>query len=99
MPKGYVIFTEQVHDAEAMGSYSQGAIPSLLEAGGRIAVADTDASVLEGEGHGSQTVVLEFDTVEAARGWYESEGYQALIPQRQAAADSNVVLLTGFEMP
>jgi hypothetical protein len=44
-------------------------------------------------------IVLEFASVEAARAWYESPGYQAAIPLRQAAADANVVIVSGFEMP
>jgi uncharacterized protein (DUF1330 family) len=46
--------------------------------------------------HGTQTVVLEFDSVEAARRWYESDAYQAALLLRKAAADSHVILATGL---
>ena len=60
-------------------------------------MADTSPQVLEGDWHGTQTVVLEFDSVEAARAWYESEDYQAIIGRRHDAADSHAVILTGLE--
>jgi uncharacterized protein (DUF1330 family) len=34
--------------------------------------------------------------VEAAQAWYRSPGYQAAIPLRQAAADTNAVIVSGF---
>jgi uncharacterized protein (DUF1330 family) len=43
-----------------------------------------------------QTVVLEFESVEAARAWYESEAYQKAAKLRQAAADCNAVIISGF---
>ena len=39
---------------------------------------------------------LEFDSVDAARAWYESEGDQNAAKLRQAAADCNVAILSGF---
>ena len=96
MPKGYIIFTEAIHDREAMDTYSQAAIPTIMGAGSNVLVAAQDAEVLEGEWHGSQTVILEFESVEAAKAWYESDEYQAAIPLRQAAADCNVAILPGF---
>lgn len=99
MPKGYVIFTEQVHDSAALQEYAAKAMATLLEAGGRPLVADHNAETLEGQWPGNQTVVLEFDSVEAARAWYQSPEYQAIIGLRHAAADSNAVIVAGFEPP
>jgi uncharacterized protein (DUF1330 family) len=96
MPKGYVIFTEAIHDQEAMGTYSQAAFPTIMDVGSNVLVASQGAEVLEGEWHGNQTVVLEFESVEAAKAWYESDDYQAAVPLRQAAADCNVAILPGF---
>ncbi|HZX31897.1 MAG TPA: DUF1330 domain-containing protein [Rhodocyclaceae bacterium] len=48
-----------------------------------------------GGDHGhADTVVIRFPSVEAARGWFHSPAYQALIPLRQQAAE---VVLVGFE--
>ncbi|MET0147786.1 MAG: DUF1330 domain-containing protein, partial [Acidimicrobiales bacterium] len=52
--------------------------------------------VLEGEWHGTRTVIVEYPSVEQARKWYESDGYQAALPLRRAASNGNVVIATGF---
>jgi uncharacterized protein (DUF1330 family) len=67
--------------------------------GVNILAVDTEPKVIEGSWHGDQTVVLEFDSVDAARAWYESEAYQTAAALRQAAADCNAVIVAGFEMP
>jgi uncharacterized protein (DUF1330 family) len=96
MPKGYVIFTEAINDPEGMKAYGRAAVPTIRESGGKTLVATSEPQVLEGDWHGNQTVILEFESVEAARAWYESEGYQNAVKLRQAAADSNAVILSGF---
>ena len=45
---------------------------------------------------GNQTVILEFESVEAAKAWYNSPEYQEAIPLRQKAADCNAVIVKGF---
>ena len=99
MAKGYFIFTEDVHDADAMGAYAGKAIPTIMQSGGRPIIVDQNVDVVEGKWHGTQTVVLEFDSVEAAKGWYNSEAYQSIIGERHAAGESNAVVVAGFEMP
>ncbi len=94
MPKGYVILTEAIKDPEGMNAYGRAAGAAM--GGVNILAVDTKATVIEGTWRGDQTVVLEFDSVNAARAWYESEGYQAAAKLRQAAADCNAVIISGF---
>jgi uncharacterized protein (DUF1330 family) len=61
-----------------------------------ILAVDTAPEVVEGTWYGDQTVVLEFESVDAARAWYESEGYQKAAKLRQAAADCSAVIISGF---
>ena len=82
-----------------MNIYTQQAIPTITQAGGRVIVADDVPELIEGSWHGKRTVVLEFDSVEAARNWYRSPEYQGIVGLRHAAADSNAVIVAGFEMP
>jgi uncharacterized protein (DUF1330 family) len=65
-------------------------------AGATILSFDPNAETLEGEWHGTQTVLLEFESVEAAREWYNSDAYQEAAKLRQAAADCNGAILTGL---
>jgi uncharacterized protein (DUF1330 family) len=97
MPKGYIILTEAIKDPEGMKAYAQAAGAAM--GGVNILAVDTAPQVIEGDWHGHQTVVLEFESVDAARKWYESEAYSKAAKLRQAAADCNAVILRGFEAP
>ncbi len=99
MPKGYVVLTEQVHDQDGMNAYGRAATPSLIESGAAVLAADGQPQVLEGDWHGNRTIIMEFPSVEAARAWYTSAGYEQAKPLRQAAATTNAVLVAGFELP
>ena len=95
-PKGYVILTEAIHDPEGMGAYAKLAQPTMASGGATILAVETKPELLEGEWHGNQTIVLEFESVDAARAWYYSEGYQQAAKLRQAAANCNAVIVSGF---
>jgi uncharacterized protein (DUF1330 family) len=95
--KGYVILTEAIHDETGMDAYGAASRASLVEYGGRVLVVDDQVEVKEGEWHGTRTVIVEYDSVERAREWYESSSYREALPLRQAAAECNVVIAKGFE--
>jgi uncharacterized protein (DUF1330 family) len=86
MPKGYVILTEAIRDLEGMKAYGKAAMPAMGQGGCTMLAVDRAPHVLEGDWHGDQTVVLE----------YESEAYQKAAKLRQAAADCNAVIISGF---
>jgi uncharacterized protein (DUF1330 family) len=94
MRKGYIVLTEDVKDPAGMAEY--GKLARKAMAGATLLSFDPSPQTLEGEWHGTQTVLLEFESVEAARAWYESEEYQQAAELRQAAADCNGVILTGL---
>ena len=98
MPKGYVIATEEVTDQARMEAFGQKAVHSLLQYGGTPLVVDDNAEVLEGTWHGTRTIVLEFESVEAAHLWYNSDEFQSVLGERQAWSDSNVVIASGVDM-
>lgn len=96
MPKAYVIITEDVKDEAGMAGYARAAGPTLAQYAGKVLVFGGSAETVEGQWHGDRTVVLEFESVEAAHAWYDSPEYGAAKPLRQAAAESNAVILTGL---
>jgi uncharacterized protein (DUF1330 family) len=98
MAKGYVIFSDVVKDADGLNAYVQKALPTVLQSGGKPIVFEPNPEVVEGEWPG-QTVIIEFESVDAAKAWYNSDAYQPLIGERQAATDSNVVIVGEFQMP
>ena len=99
MAKGYIIFTEHVRDADALAAYTTAAVPSVVAAGARPIIIGSPARVAEGEWHGHTTVVLEFDSIDAANSWYDSDSYQAVVGLRHQAATSNVAFFEGFAPP
>lgn len=94
MAKGYVIITEDIKDPAGMAEYSK--LASQTMGGATVLAFGPAAETLEGEWHGTQTVLLEFESVEAAKQWYYSDEYQAAAKLRQAAADCNGVIVSGF---
>jgi uncharacterized protein (DUF1330 family) len=94
MPKGYVIITEDIKDPAGMAEY--GKLASQTMANATVLAFGPAAETLEGQWHGTQTVLLEFESVEAAKEWYYSDAYQEALKLRQAAADCNGVIVSGF---
>lgn len=99
MTKGYVIFTMTIHDQAGFEAYLQMALPTLRQSGGRPIIVDDHPEVIEGNWHGTRTAVLEFDSVDAARAWYKSPGYQTVVSERHKAAETNAVIVGGFVIP
>jgi uncharacterized protein (DUF1330 family) len=94
-----VIFTVTVRDRAGMEAYSEQAMPSMAGRTAKVLVVDEDPEVLEGEWPHRRTIVMEFESVDAARDWYRSPEYQAAVPLRQAAADASVVIVPGLDHP
>ncbi|GAA3901094.1 DUF1330 domain-containing protein [Streptomyces lacrimifluminis] len=97
MLKGYVIVTEIIKDPVGLEAYARVAGATLAASGGSILAIDDGPQQLEGDWQGDRTVVLEFESVEAARAWYESAEYEKAKPLRHAAADTTMVIVAGFE--
>ncbi len=99
MTKGYVVFTEAIDDQLALDEYAAAATPTVLAAGGTAIVIGPPVEVVEGAWHGDTTVILEFESVDAATAWYRSDAYQDIARGRHAAATSNVAIFAGFSPP
>ena len=95
MPKAYAIFTETVLDQERYEQYIQAAIePSIKHGVQRLAISDAPV-VIEGQWPAPRTIILEFESMDAAHAWYNSPEYQACIPLRDGAIEANGVFLQG----
>lgn len=54
---------------------------------------DDSPTIVEGQWHGSRTVILEFEDEAAFHAWYDSPEYQAAVRLRLAATDSRSALI------
>ncbi len=93
---GYLIAQVNVKDAELYRKYQGAVLPTIQKYGGKVLAAAPEADVVEGTWPAGFTVVLQFESVEAARRWYESEDYAGPLAMRHQAASANLVFVQGF---
>ncbi|MHB8463545.1 MAG: DUF1330 domain-containing protein [Acidimicrobiales bacterium] len=94
----YLVFNYTITDPEGYRAYPAAAMPTLASSGAEVLVADYASEPREGE-PGHVTVVLRFESKDAARAWYDSDGYQAIKHHRTSNADGVAVMCDGFLMP
>ena len=88
MAKAYWISAYQsIIDSEALADYAKLAGPSLTAAGGKFLARGVPAAVKE-SGLQQRTVLIEFESVEAALAAYNSPGYKEAL----TALGSNAVV-------
>jgi len=93
----YVIGCVTVEDAEGLKEYAQ-QVPGVIERyGGRYLARGQAAEVFEGAWAEKRLAVLEFESVEAAKRWYESAEYQDVAAIRQRCASTDLVLIEAYE--
>jgi uncharacterized protein (DUF1330 family) len=93
--KGYVIANVSVEDAPAYEGYRSRTAAIIAQYGGRFLVRGGAVEVREGEPGIHRLVILEFSSMEAARTFYDSPEYQAILPIRQANAESTLCIVEG----
>src|ERR1700736_4988589 len=94
----YMIFNYAITNPEGYQQYPAAAMPTLGAYGAEVLVADYKAEAAEGA-PGHVTVVLRFESKEAARAWYESGEYQAAKQIRTDNTEGVAVICDGFVMP
>ena len=88
MTKAYWISAYQsISDNDALAAYAKLAGPSLTAAGGKFLARGVPAAVKE-SGLQQRTVLIEFESIEAALAAYNSPGYKEAL----AALGSNAVV-------
>ncbi len=80
-----------VHDPERYLQYEKGFFPILKAHGGRFLTFDDDATVLDGERTEQRTVLIEFETEEACRTWWDSPEYREIAAHREAASTTHCI--------
>ena len=91
----YIVAQVKVHDPAAYQRYREAVTPLIDRFGGRFRVRGGELDVLEGDWPLPRLVIIEFQSKDAARLFYESPEYQKILPLRQRASDGNVVLVEG----
>lgn len=92
----YLIVSIDVKDPEKYAEYVK-VVPATIEAyGGKYLVRGGAAEKLEGDWEPRRVVVLEFESMERARQWWDSDLYRGPKELRRSASVGNVILAEGF---
>jgi uncharacterized protein (DUF1330 family) len=87
----------EIADPAAYGSYRR-KVPEIISAyGGRILVRGGDPQSFDGIMPHRRRVIVEFNSPEAVKAFYNSDAYRAVLPIRLNASNGFVCLLTGME--
>ena len=95
MAKAYLVAQIEVHDPLGYGAYRSRTGAVIERSGGRFLVRGGTLHPLEGEPDFSRLVIIEFADLDAARRFYDSAEYQALIPHRTDNARSMLLIAEG----
>ncbi len=94
----FIVATYDVTDPEGYKPYLPGVRPTLKAHNVEIVVADHASKSVEGHA-GASTIVLKFESKEAAMAWYNSDEYQAVIHYRLDNTEGSMALVDEFSMP
>ena len=97
MPKGYMICAHRSEaDPDKRAAYIKLALPAIKAAGGK-SLAGGDCRVVAKEnGLKQRTVLIEFDSLDSAVTFYESDEYQQALKALDDGADRDVRLFEGI---
>ena len=96
MAKAYWIARVDVKDTQRYPDYISTAKPAFERYNAKFIVRGGAMTPLEGQAR-ARNVVIEFASVDDALACYNSPEYQQAVKIRQAAADSDLVIVEGYE--
>lgn len=93
----YIVVQVDIKDPERFEDYRV-MVPASLEVyGGKFLVRGGAMEALEGDWIPRRLVVIEFESVEQAKRWWDSEEYREARDLRQATADTQMIVVEGYE--
>ena len=86
----------EITDHEAYAEYARLSPGTVIAHGDRYRVRGGPTKTLEGRENNVRNVVVEFKSVEQCETWYNLPEYQAILPIRQKASESDVFIVEGY---
>jgi uncharacterized protein (DUF1330 family) len=87
------VFQNRVHDAKRIREYLSKVGETMAPYYPQILVLDENAEVIEGDTNLPRTIVMKFDSRDAAMAWYTSPAYQKVLFLRLEATEGYAVLV------
>ncbi len=88
----YFIAQYVVKNPDLYREYQAGAGPTIAASGAELVAFDVAAETVEGQPPGPQTVIIKFEDTAAAKAWYNSPEYQAVVGKRLEATEGYAVI-------
>lgn len=85
----------QLTDPEGIKPYSANVESTFKPYSGRFVVRGGVMDVKEGFGAQGRLIMIQFDSLAQANAWYNSPGYQALIPIRHRSGNTRTYIVEG----
>ena len=95
--KGYIVVDREVLDREAFAEFAPRIAEAIGAHGGRFLVRGGAVEVTEGDWAPHGLVIIEFESVERARGFMRSPEYAALQGLRERAMRSRTMVVEGHD--
>jgi uncharacterized protein (DUF1330 family) len=96
MPKAYIIARVTVSDTGSYAEYAKGAFQAMRKYGARILARGGRSEALEGEAR-ARNVILEFESYDQAKAYFNSPEYQAARALRVGGSQGEFVVVEGFD--
>ena len=93
----YLISDITLRDREAFEVYRTRAADAIHKFGGRYLARLGEIQTLEGTWNPKMIVVVEFPSLERARGWYRSPKYAHALEVHDKALNRNLILVDGID--
>ena len=90
----YAIAQIEVTNLEEYMKYASQTVESAEKHGGKFLVKGGACEWIEGKGS-DRNVIVEFESIAAAKAWYNSEDYQRILPIALANSNRSLVLVEG----
>ena len=95
MPKGYLIAHIRVQDKQAFEAFKQLSGAAIQAHNGKVLVRNPSPDHREGAAQGL-AIVIEFESIAAAKTFYESEAYIEARAVREKISDTDLILVEGL---
>jgi uncharacterized protein (DUF1330 family) len=95
MPKGYLIGHIRVRDKGAFEEFKKLSGAAIKDHNGKVLVRDPSPDHREGGAQGV-AVVVEFESIDVARAFYESDAYTEARSIREKISDTDLILVEGL---
>lgn len=95
MPKGYLIAHIRVHDKDAFEEFKAMSGAAIKAHNGKVLVRNPNIDHREGSAEGL-AIVIEFESYDAAKAFYESQAYSDARAVREKISDTDLILVEGL---